>query len=159
MKNTSKKGEDGLTSYGRQVLSYFYKRHKHNTEFKSEDDFIEYAIEKGYKDTLEVGLEEEVLGLTKDNLQIALNTTHLRKQQIGIYKDRSELTYGDKVNLTKEISAELKDVATAYNTLLYYLELVDCKNKEDTVEPIKMYLINGQRNLRKIEDILKKIEM
>ena len=61
--------------------------------------------------------------------------------------------------MTKEISAELKDVATAYNTLLYYLELVDCKNKEDTVEPIKMYLINGQRNLRKIEDILKKIEM
>jgi len=159
MKDSSKKDSRGLTTYGRQVLSYFYKRHNKNSEFNSEEDFVNYALEKGYKDTLEITLEDEVLGLTKKNIIIGVNRTHLRPQQLGLYKDRNKLTYGDNVNLLKEIGAVLEDIGNKYNAALYYLELIKADNSTDSVDNARMYLINGQKNLRKIEDILVQLDI
>jgi len=159
MRNKGNRNSKGLTTYGVQVLKSFYRRHKIDAEFENEEAFIDYAIERKFKDFYSVELIEPTQPLTRSNVEFKINISHVRATQLGLYKAKDERTYGDKVNLIKEIGACFNDIESYYRTITYYIDNADVNNKADTLDIIRLYLRNELQNLTQMRELLDKIDI
>lgn len=146
-----------LSSYGKKRLGSIYNQYKDNTSFKTSDDFFIYAVNNGYKDWHEVYLEVKDKGLREDNIEFRHAKSRVRMDRMGVTS--SNLSYGSKVNIIKELCYEVGELQTKYYELFYTLNLLESSVNGSNLEVLKAYLNNAISNADSILEEIDKIDL
>lgn len=147
---------DGLSIYGKRKLGSIYKRFADNTSFESVEDFYTYAMNNNFKDYMDVKLDVISSGLRESNITFVYTKTHSRSDRLGLMKGEN-LSYGEKVNLIKELFAYLSDLEQDYMGIIYSLNMLEDSDYSIDTRKLRAYLENGQSNLTSILEEVKQV--
>lgn len=148
---------NNLTSYGKRYLGLLYKKYNNNTDFVSFNDFCDYASENNFRDWKVIKLDVEQIGLRKNNIIIDINKEKIRSNKLNLFDE--SLSYGDKVLLLKEFSANLDKISELYKENIFFIDRLKNEANNDDLLKLRAYMSNGINNLSHVLEILDKFDI
>lgn len=146
-----------LTSYGKRYLGLLYKKYKNNTDFVSFNDFCDYVSKNNYRDWKVIKLDVEQIGLRENNIIIDINKEKIRSNKLNLFDE--SLSYGDKVLLLKELSANLDKVSELYQENIFFIDRMKSEVTNDDLLKLRAYMSNGINNLSHVLEILDNLDI
>lgn len=148
---------NNLTSYGKRYLGLLYKKYNNNTDFVSFNDFCDFASENNFRDWKVIKLDVEQIGLRKNNIIIDINKEKIRSNKLNLFDE--SLSYGDKVLLLKEFSANLDKISELYKENIFFIDRLKNEANNDDLLKLRAYMSNGINNLSHVLEILDKFDI
>lgn len=146
-----------LTSYGKRYLGLLYKKYSDNTDFLSFHDFCDYMSENNFRDWKIIKLDVEQVGLRKDNIIIDINKVKVRNNKLNLFNDN--LSYGDKVLLLKEFSANLEKISELYQENIFFIDRLKSDGTNNDLLKLRAYMSNGVNNLSHVLELLDNLDI
>lgn len=143
---------NNLTSYGKRYLGLLYKKYNNNTDFASFNDFCDYVSQNNYRDWKVIKLDVEQIGLRRNNIIIDINKEKIRSNKLNLFDE--SLSYGDKVLLLKELSANLEKISELYQENIFFIDRIKSEVSNDDLLKLRAYMSNGINNLSHVLEIL-----
>lgn len=141
-----------LTSYGKRYLGLLYKKYIDNTDFVSFNDFCEYVSQNNFRDWKVIKLDVEQMGLRKNNIIIDINKEKIRSNKLNLFDE--SLSYGDKVLLLKEFSANIGKISELYQENIFFVDRLKNEVTSNDLSKLRAYMSNGINNLSHVLEIL-----